>query len=108
MTKAWGRGGRELPVGKIVAILAVTLVVSWTLFATVTWLGLTGTGFGQQPFNRFGMALGQGLAAWWLFGFVGVAVPTFIIGLILTPLLYRAVWPALVRQGMIPAGDAGA
>jgi hypothetical protein len=36
-----------------------------------------------------------------------VALPTFVIGLLLTPLLYRAVRPALVRQGMLPAPDAG-
>jgi hypothetical protein len=35
-------------------------------------------------------------------------VPTFVIGLILTPLLYRAVRPALVRQGMIPVTETGA
>jgi hypothetical protein len=108
MTKSWSRAAAELSVGKIVAILAATLVVSWTLFATFTWLGLTGSGFTQQSFARFGMAFGQGLVAWWLFGFLGVALPTFIIGLILTPLLYRAVRPALVRQGMIPATGPGA
>ena len=81
--------------------------ISWTLFATFTWFGLTGSGFVNQSFARFGLAFGQGLAAWWLFGFLGVALPTFIIGLILTPLLYRAVRPALVRQGMIPATDRG-
>jgi hypothetical protein len=108
MTKSLGRGAGELPIGKIVTILAATLFVSWTLFATFTWLGLTGSGFVDQSFNRFGFAFGQGLLAWWLFGFLGVALPTFVIGLILTPLLYRAVRPALVRQGMIPATDAGA
>lgn len=107
MTKTLGRGAAELPVGKIVAILAATIFTSWTLFATFTWFGLTGSGFVSQSFARFGFAFGQGLAAWWLFGFLGVALPTFVIGLILTPLLYRAVRPALVRQGMIPATERG-
>ena len=102
LTKAWGRDVAEISLGKIIAILTVTLLVSWTLFATVTWLGLTGTGFTQQSFARFGIGFGQGIVAWWLAGFVGVGIPSWIIGLILTPLLYRAVRPALVRQGMIP------
>jgi hypothetical protein len=103
MTKAWAREGVELSTGRIVTIVSVTLVVSWTLFAIVTWLGLAGTPFVQTSFNRFGVGFGQGLAAWWLAGFVGVGIPSWIIGLVLTPLLYRAVRPALVRQGMIPA-----
>jgi hypothetical protein len=106
LTKAWGRGMADMPVGKIVAILTITLLVSWTLFATVTWLGLTGTPFVQQSFARFGVGFGQGILAWWLAGFVGVGIPSLIIGLILTPLLYRAVRPALIRQGMIPAEAA--
>ena len=100
--KAWSSGVNELPIGKIIAILVITLLVSWTLFSTVTWLGLTGTGFTQQSFARFGMGFGQGMVAWWLAGFIGVGIPSLVIGLILTPLLYRAVLPALVRQGMIP------
>jgi hypothetical protein len=107
MTRSLSRAGGELSLGKIVAVLAVTLVVSWTLFATVTWIGLTGSGFVDQSFARFGVAFGRGLLAWWLFGFSGVALPTFVIGLILTPWLYRAVRPALVRQGMIPVTAAG-
>ena len=103
LTKAWSPDARELSLGKIVAIVSITLLVSWTLFATVTWLGLTGTGFTQQSFARFGMGFGQGIVAWWLAGFVGVGIPSWIIGLVLTPLLYRAVRPALVRQGMIPS-----
>jgi hypothetical protein len=107
MTKSMSRGGEVLSLWKIVAILAVTLLFSWTLFALFTWIGLTGSGFVNQSFGRFGVAYGQGFVAWWLFGFVGVALPTFVIGLILTPLLYRVVRPALVRQGMIAATEAG-
>jgi hypothetical protein len=108
LTKLWTPGGGEMPTGKILAVVTIVLFVSWTLFATFTWIGLTGAGFTQQAFARFGMQFGQGFLAWWLFGFLGVAVPTWIIALILTPLLYRAVRPALVRQGMIPTADAGA
>jgi len=109
LTKAWGRGSAELPVGKIVGILGATLLVSWTLFSSISWLGLLPTGHPLlgRSFDVFGVVAGQGLAFWWLFGFLTVAVPTFIIGLILTPLLYRAVRPALVRQGMIPVTDRG-
>lgn len=106
LVKSWGRGSTDMPVSKIIGILTVTLLVSWTLFATVTWLGLAGTAFAQRSFSGFGMAFGQGLAAWWLFGFVTIAIPTLIIGIILTPLLYRAVQPALVRQGMLPSRSA--
>ncbi len=108
LAKLWSPGGGEMPTGKVISVVTIVLLVSWTLFATFTWLGLTGAGFTQQAFNRFGMEFGQGFVAWWLFGFLGVAVPTWIIALVLTPLLYRAVRPALVRQGMLPAADAGA
>jgi hypothetical protein len=108
LAKAWAPDGSELSTGKILAGVSVVLLVSWTLFAVGTWLGLSGAGFTQQSFARFGMQLGQGLLAWWLFGFVGVAIPTWIIALVLTPLLYRAVRPALVRQGMIQEAEAGA
>jgi len=100
LTKAWV-GRREANTTQIVTVAAVTLVVSWTLFALFTWLGLAGSPFTARAFERFGMAFGQGFVAWWLFGFIGVAVPTFIVALILTPLLYRVVRPALVRQGML-------
>jgi hypothetical protein len=93
--------GYSLPA--MLGILAAALVTSWTLFATVTWLGLAGTPFTQRAFERFGVGFGEGLLAWWVFGFVGVAIPSYVIGVILLPLLYRAVQPALVRQGMLPA-----
>lgn len=102
LTKVWV-GRREANMTQIITAVAVTLVTSWTLFALFTWLGLAGSPFTARAFERFGMAFGQGFVAWWLFGFVGVAVPTFIVALILTPLLYRVVRPALVRQGMLAA-----
>ena len=46
--------------------------------------------------------------AWWLVGFLTVGVPTYIISAILLPLLYRAVQPALVRQGMLPMPESAA
>lgn len=134
LSKAFGRGDIEVGAGKIIGILAVTLIISWTLFATVSWWGLTSSiprliavqpggpllititwlGFGapaagspllERSFELFGVALGQGLVPWWIFGFITVAIPTLIIGLVLTPLLYKAVRPALVRQGMLPASE---
>ena len=103
LAKAIGRGGRELGIAAIIGITAITVFVSWTIFAVVTWLGLTNTPFVQGSFQRFGQNFGQGIVAWWLFGFLGVAVPTFIIAAILAPVLYRAVRPMLIRQGMIEA-----
>jgi len=107
MAKAAARRGEPIAVGKQLAIVVVTLVVSWTLFATGTWLGLSSTPFVNGSFNRLGFAFGQGYVAWWLAGFVGVGIPSLVIALILTPLLYNAVRPALIRQGMIEA-SAGA
>jgi hypothetical protein len=110
MAKAANRptGTFNLPV--MLGILAVTLLVSWTLFATVTWLGLSNAwlgvsvpGFVDRSREFLGLSFGQGMLAWWLFGFFSVGVPSYIIGVILLPLLYRAVQPALVRQGMLPA-----
>lgn len=107
LSKLFGANNRELNNVKIIGIFTVVLVVSWTLFSTFTWLGLLGSeagaAFTSREFVRFNIPLGTGFIAWWLFGFVGVAIPSWIIGIILTPLLYRAVRPALVRQGMIEA-----
>ncbi len=105
LTKMFSRGtSRELSTGQIVTTVSVTLLVSWTLFSIATWFGLLPAGqFAQRNFVAFGNALGQGLLAWWLFGFLTIAIPTWIIALILTPLLYRAIRPALIRQGMIEA-----
>jgi hypothetical protein len=115
LAKAVHRTGRDYGLPTMLGILAGTLLVSWTLFATFTWLGLTNTLFGfsnarflERQFEAFGMAFGQGFVAWWLFGFVSVGIPSYIIGVILLPLLYRAVQPALVRQGMLPAPQSAA
>jgi hypothetical protein len=94
--------GRELSTTKVIAIVSLILLISWTLFSLFTWLGLIGTPFTGQAFARFGTSFGTGYLAWWISGFLGVALPTWLIALVLTPLLYRAVRPALVRQGMIP------
>lgn len=92
---------QEIGMGSIIFNVGIILLLSWTLFALFTWLGLASTPFAGNEWARFGMSLGSGFLAWWLFGFIGVAIPTFIIAVILTPLLYRAVRPALVRQGML-------
>jgi hypothetical protein len=102
LAKMVGGDGRELSVTKVVGIVSFILLVSWTLFALFTWLGLIGTPFTGQAFARFGTSFGTGFLAWWISGFLGVALPTWLIAVLLTPLLYRAVRPALVRQGMIP------
>lgn len=101
--KLWNSADHPLATPKIILTMTVTLLVSWTLFAVTTWVGLTGSPFTDQSFTRFNIPLGQGIVAWWLAGFLAVAIPSWIIGIILTPLLYRAVRPALVRQGLLAA-----
>ncbi len=108
LAKRLAPGGRDLSVGAIVAVMIITTFVSWTLFAVVTWLGLSGSPFAQQSWSRFGADFGTGLLAWWISGGLGIGVPTAVIGCILTPLLYRAVRPALIRQGMLAAEPAAA
>ncbi len=108
LAKAASRRSPQYSLATMLGILAVTVFVSWTLFATFTWLGLAGTPFTAQAFNRFGVGFGSGLFAWWLAGFLGVGIPSYIVGVILLPLLYRAVQPALVRQGMLPAPGTAA
>jgi hypothetical protein len=105
LAKSFGSSHQTLSTRQIVITVAVALVLSWTIFSAVSWIGLLPANHPliSRNFAAFGTALGQGLLAWWLFGFLTVAVPTFIIAVILTPLLYRAVRPALVRQGMIEA-----
>jgi hypothetical protein len=106
LAKAVAPRGAPIGLSKQAVIIVVTLVVSWTLFALTTWIGLSGTPFVQNSFNRLGIAFGQGFVAWWLAGFVGVGIPSLVIAMILTPLLYNAVRPALIRQGMIDASAA--
>ncbi len=115
LAKATYRRGREYSLPAMLGILAVTVVVSWTLFSAFTWLGLTtslfGTpnaGFAGASRSAFGYAVGQGYVAWWIVGFLTVAIPTYVISAILLPLLYRAVQPALVRQGMLPLPESAA
>ena len=110
LARSFGSRTAELSTANIVAIVTATVLVSWFLFATVSWFGLVAAGHPatQRPYEILGMQLGQGIVAFWAFTFVAAAIPTWIIGLILTPLLYRAVRPALVRQGMIPATGPGA
>ncbi|MFQ5418931.1 MAG: hypothetical protein ACE5FD_03790 [Anaerolineae bacterium] len=81
-------------------ILAVGVNLAWVLFAVFTWLGAS-AGFRGTDFARFNITFGSGFIAWFLFGFIGVVIPTWIFCAIVLPLLYRAVRPALVRQGML-------
>jgi hypothetical protein len=103
LAKRAAPAGQEHSSLHIIINVSLVILLSWTLFALVTWLGLASTPFTGSEWVRFGANLGTGFVAWWIFGFIGVAVPTAIIAWILTPLLYRAVRPALVRQGMIAA-----
>lgn len=103
LARRYGANHREITTVENIITVSLVILLSWTLFALFTWLGLAGTGFTGREWVRFGANFGTGFIAWWLFGFVGVAVPTAVIAWILTPLLYRAVRPALVRQGMIEA-----
>lgn len=100
-----GRTQRRFTLGTMLGILTATLVVSWTLFAATMWFLLAGTSFAALSRERFGVSFGQGFLAWWLFGLVSFAIPSYIIGMILLPLLYGMVRPALVRQGVLAAGD---
>lgn len=107
LSKTLTKGNEEVGLGKLLLILTISLVVSWTLFATFTWIGINpASGFHARNFERFGLTFGTGFTAWYLFGFLGVAVPTWILCGILLPILYRAVRPALVRQGMLGAVGA--
>ncbi len=91
----------DVPILFHIFAAVVVVVVSWTLFALFTWIGLTGTGFTQKQFTRFDINFGTGFIAWWLFGWIGVGIPTLLITIIVTPILYKLVKPVLVRQGMI-------
>jgi len=82
----------------------ITTMISWTLFAIITWIGLTGTPFtGRSWTGLASVNFGAGFFAWFLYGLVSVGIPSLLIVWILTPILYRAVRPALVRQGMLAA-----
>lgn len=101
LAKRFAANNREASTGQVITVLLLTTVVSWTLFALFTWLGLANTPFAARDWARFGANFGKGFLAWWLSGFIGVGVPTMIISIILGPLLYRAVRPALIRQGSL-------
>lgn len=101
LAKRFEKGAAPLGLGTLELILAITTNVAWVLFALFTWWGISpASGFHERAFERFGMAFGSGFLAWFLFGFVGVVIPTWIFGAIVLPLLYRAVRPAMIRQGM--------
>ena len=108
LAKSASRRGADYSLGTMLGILAVTLVCSWTLFAATTWLQRAGTPFVEASRERFGIGFGEGFLAWWLFGFLGVAIPSYVIGVILLPLMYRAVQPSLVRHGLLSAPDSAA
>jgi hypothetical protein len=95
---------KEISIVQNTIIGFITTTISWALFAVTTWVGLTGTPFtGRAWSGLMNINFGAGFVAWFLYGFVSVGIPTVIIVWILTPILYRAVRPALVRQGMLAA-----
>lgn len=94
--------GKDISVLKNTIIGFVTTMASWTLFAVTTWVGLTGTAFTGRTFKGLlDITFGAGFLAWFLYGLVSVGIPSLIIVWVLTPILYKAVKPALVRQGML-------
>ncbi len=102
LAKKFTSGDEPVSVKWQEVILAVGTNLALVLFALFTWLGISpASGFHEKAFERFGMSFGNGFIAWFLFGFVGVVIPTWIFGAIVLPLLYKAVRPALVRQGML-------
>ncbi|MFQ5398689.1 MAG: hypothetical protein ACE5E7_03735 [Anaerolineae bacterium] len=107
MAKRFADGDEPVKVSMQEVILAVGTNIAWILFALFTWLGINpASGFHENAFERFGMSFGSGFMAWFLFGFVGVVIPTWIFCAIVLPILYKAVRPALIRQGMIGGAAA--
>ena len=79
--------GKRLEFRTFAAALVLTTLVSWTLFAVSTWLGLGGTDFVTRSWTRYGIGFGEGFVGWWLYGFLGVAVPSLVVGLVVAPAL---------------------
>jgi len=103
LTRVLAPGGAELSIERVVLILGVTLVISWTIFSTCTWFGVPPSHpLHGRSFDTLGHSFGRGVLAWWTFGFLTIAIPSFLIGLVLTPLLYRAIRPSLERRGLLP------
>lgn len=102
LTRRFAPDGSQLGLSRVVLILGVTLVIAWTIFSVCTWYGVPPNHpLHGRIFESMGRSFGQGVRAWWIFGFLTIAVPSFLIGLVLTPLLYRAIRPSLVRRGML-------
>jgi len=102
MAKQFTKAEEEVSLGMQQLILAVGTNLAWVLFALFTWIGINpASGFHEKAFARFGLNFGSGFFAWFLFGFVGVVIPTWIACAIFLPILYKAVRPALIRQGML-------
>jgi len=89
LVKWWAPQDREIAVWRVVTIVTVAVVFSWTVFAAVVWMGAPGA-FRAKGWDAFGLSLGQGSLAWWLYGFLAVAMPTIILAAVVTPVLYQA------------------
>jgi len=84
------RGG-AVETGVLATAVVLTTLISWTLFAAGTWFGLRGTEFAARTWERFGITFGTGFWGWWLYGLIGVGIPTLLVGLVLSPVLARLV-----------------
>src|SRR5712692_5159870 len=67
LAKSVARERRTYGLGAMLGILAVTVTISWVVFGTVTWLGLSNNWFGvsnarflERQFEVFGITFGQG------------------------------------------------
>jgi len=108
IAKATSPGEKAFGLASIEGNVVITAVLTWMILATGTWLGLSASPFASRNFTGYGLSLGSGYVAWWIFGFLTVMLPSMIVALILTPLLYNAVRPQLIRTGLIRTPDAAA
>ncbi len=97
--------GRSISMGGIIVDILVTGPITWTVLATVTWLFLSAGSFGNRNFAVYGLAIGQGYTAWWIFGLLAIMLPSMIFAWIIVPILQPLVYKALVRQGMLQSAE---
>lgn len=102
LVKSALKKAKDVKLAKHIIIGFITVFASWSGFAIFTWIGLIGTDFAVTNFERFGIDFGRGFPAWFLFGSLGVAVPSLIIAWIFTPIAYTVVKPVLIRHGVLP------
>ncbi|HRU07190.1 MAG TPA: methyl-accepting chemotaxis protein, partial [Candidatus Brocadiia bacterium] len=89
LVRIWAPQGRQMSIKRVVVLVTLAVTISWTIFAAGVWLGAPAP-FHAKPRDAFGLPLGQGALAWWLSGFLAVALPTIILAAVVTPVLYNA------------------